>query len=208
MENVTKEEIIAFEERIKRLWDSAELPYPIHLSGGNEEPLIDIFRRVNPGDYIFSTHRSHYHYLLAGGSPEKLERMIREGRSMHVFDKDLNFLSSAIVGGTCGMAAGVAQALKLDRSNKRVWCFVGDGAEDEGHFYEAVRYVDGRDLPCKFIIEDNNLSVETTKEDRYGDSEINWPDCVERYHYQRVYPHVGSGEWVDFSGRKAGGPSF
>lgn len=207
-DKITKQQMIEFEKRIANLWEEAKIPYPVHLSGGNEEQLIEIFKEIKEGDYIFSTHRSHYHYLLAGGTIEKLEKMIMRGDSMHVFDRKLNFLTSSIVAGTPAIATGVAMALKRKKSENRVWCFVGDGAEDEGHFYEAVRYVHGHNLPCTFVIEDNNRSVETSKEERYGNSGINWPRCVRKYNYKPTYPHVGTGKWVDFSGIKTGGSSF
>lgn len=208
MEYKTKQELIDFEEKIKVLWESAKISCPVHLCGGNEDQLIEIFKEIQPKDYIFSTHRSHYHYLLAGGSEEKLEEIILKGDSMHVFDKKLNFLTTSIVAGGPGIAAGVALGLKKQGSNRKVWCFVGDGAEDEGHFYEAVRYVDGHNLPCTFVIEDNNRSVETPKSERYGTSKINWPICVKRYSYNPTFPHVGSGKTVNFKGIKAGGNSF
>jgi TPP-dependent pyruvate/acetoin dehydrogenase alpha subunit len=208
MENITQQELINFEKRIARLWEEAKIPYPVHLCGGNEKQLVEIFKKINSGDYIFSTHRSHYHYLLAGGSKDKLEKMIMEGNSMHVFDRNLNFLTSAIVCGIPTIATGVALALKREKSQKHVWCFIGDGAEDEGHFYEAVRYIDGHELPCTFVIEDNNRSVETPKLERYGKSEMKWPECVIKYEYIPTYPHVGTGKFINFSGKKAGGNSF
>lgn len=193
-----KQRLIDFEEKIIKLFKELKIRYPVHLSGGNEDQLIKIFKGIKKGDYIFSTHRSHYHYLLAGGSEENLERKIMEGKSMSIFDKNLKFFSSSILAGCCGIAVGVALALKRKKSKNKVYVFVGDGAEDEGHFYEAVRYVDGWDLPCTFIIEDNNLSVETPKKARYGKSKMKWPKCVKRYHYIRKYPHVGVGKWVTF----------
>jgi pyruvate dehydrogenase E1 component alpha subunit len=204
----TAEELKNFEREIAELWEQAKITSPLHLSGGNEEQLIGFFKKIKKGDYIFSTHRSHYHYLLAGGSPEKLKEMILRGDSMHVFDKELNFFTSAIVAGCPTIATGVALALQKKGSQQQVWCFIGDGAEDEGHFYEAVRYVDGHNLPCTFIIEDNNRSVETPKSERYGKSEMQWPKCVIRYYYTPTYPHVGTGKWVDHSGQKVGGSSF
>ena len=193
---MNKQELIDFERHIADLFEEGKIPYPIHFSGGNEEKLIEIFKQVNNGDYVFSTHRSHYHYLLKGGSPEKLEKMILNGHSMHIFDKNLNFLSTSIVAGNCGIAVGTALALKNKKSKNKVWCFVGDGVEDEGHFYEAVRYVDGWDLPCTFVIEDNDRSVETPKRERYGSSEMKWPSCVIRYNYKSTWPHVQTGKWV------------
>lgn len=198
---MTKEELIAFEKRIETSFNNGELPYLIHLSGGNEDQLIKIFNNIKPGDWIFSTHRSHYHYLLAGGPPEKLEKMIMDGRSMFVFDKDLNFYSSSIVCATPSIAAGVAWALKKQGSDKKVWCFLGDGAEDEGHLYEAARYVDGWNLPCTFIVEDNDRSVSAGKKERWGTEEIsNVFKCVERYRYISTWPHGGTGTngWLEF----------
>jgi pyruvate dehydrogenase E1 component alpha subunit len=202
--NLTKQELIDFEKRIVKLWEEARIPYYIHLSGGNEEQLMDIFKEINPEDYVISTHRSHYHYLLKGGNPKRLEEMILEGRSMHVMDKELNFIATAIVGGGPAIATGIAYALNQDNSKRKVWCFVGDGAEDEGHFYEAVRYVSGKKLPCTFIIEDNDRSVETPKIERYGESEIQWPDCVRRYHYVPTTLHAGTDKFVDFGKGKIG----
>jgi pyruvate dehydrogenase E1 component alpha subunit len=207
-EHQTEEELIhglvSFEKRIVDLFEDARIPYPIHLSGGNERELIAIYREIQPGDYIFSTHRSHYHYLLAGGPPAELERMILAGDSMHVFDRTINFLTSAIVAGGPAIAVGVALGLKRQGSTARVWCFAGDGAEDEGHFYEAVRYVDGHDLPLVFVIEDNDRSVETPKGERHGASTLQWPACVRRYAYTPTFPHVGTGtgNMIEFGGKK------
>lgn len=205
MNNATKEQLIAFEARMKELFEAGELPFLLHFCGGNEDQLIEIFREIKRGDWIFSSHRSHYHYLLAGGSPERLEQMIREGDSMFIFDKELNFLTSSVLAGTACVAAGVAWSVQdqakrhpvgyARKDLRHTWCFLGDGAEDEGHFYEAVRMVDGYRLPCTFVIEDNNRSVDTSLADRRGDghSVFPWPSCVRRYHYLPTYPHGGSG---------------
>jgi TPP-dependent pyruvate/acetoin dehydrogenase alpha subunit len=206
--SITKEELIKFEKEIIDLWEQSKIPYPVHFCGGNEEQLIEIFKEIKPEDHIFSTHRAHYHALLKGMSPEKLKEIIMRGDSMHIFSKEFNFFTSSIVCGISAIAVGKALALKKKNSKEHVWCFIGDGAEDEGHFYEAVRYVDGHDLPCTFVIEDNNRSVETPKKERYGNSEMKWPKCVRRYYYKPTYPHVGTDKWVNFSGKQAGGASF
>jgi pyruvate dehydrogenase E1 component alpha subunit len=193
MNHIGRDELIAFEGRIQRLWETGDLPFLVHLCGGNEEALISIFGEVQEGDWVFSSHRAHYHYLLAGGPPERLEQLIRTGRSMFVFDRERNFLTSSVLGGTCGIAAGVALQLKEEGSANRVWCFLGDGAEEEGHFYEAVLFVEGNRLPCTFVVEDNDRSVDTDKTKRRGKAQIAWPPCVRRYHYVPTWPHAGSG---------------
>lgn len=200
MEKISKNQLIEFENKIYNLFENGDLPYLIHLCGGNEDQLINIFKNIKEGDRIFSSHRTHYHYLLSGGNPSILEQKILDGDSMFVFDRKLNFFSSSILAGTACIAAGVALAIKKQNINQHVWCFIGDGAEDEGHFYEAVRFVDGWNLPCTFIIEDNDRSVDTNKEQRRGKDNFIWPSCVIRYNYKPIYPHAstGSGKIVKF----------
>jgi len=193
MKHKTAEQLIAFEDRICKLWEDGELPYPVYFSVGSEAPLIEIFKDVRDGDYIFSTHRSHYHYLLSGGSEEKLEKFICDGNGLYVFDQQLNFFTSSIVGGTPAIAAGVALSLQMVGSDNRVWCFIGDGATDEGNTFEAMRYVQGRNLPCTFVIENNDRSVVASKSDRWGDGNYEWPECVLTYSYSPKYPHTGNG---------------
>jgi len=197
----TKEELIAFEDRIGDLYMDNQLPFLFHLSGGNEEQLIDIFKDIKEGDYVISNHRNHYHALLHGIPPEELEQKIKDGRSMFVYDRERNFFLSAIIGGTPAIAAGVAWALKRKGSDQRVWCFVGDGTEDNGHLSEAVRYVDGFDLPCTFVIESNDRSCEATNEDRWGKTahpEWNSPNVI-RYQYTCTYPHCRKPGMIDLS---------
>lgn len=195
MKYSTKTELIEFEELICRHWEAGDLPFLIHLSGGNEDFLIDFFdKNIHEGDWIFSTHRNHYHALLAGVGANKLEQSILAGNSMFTFDKNRNFLTSSVLAGTCCIAAGVAWALKLENSPNKVWCFLGDGAEEEGHFYEAVMMTQGHDLPCRFIIEDNNRSVDSTREERLPTRyRVNWPECVVRNSYISSFPHAGNG---------------
>jgi pyruvate dehydrogenase E1 component alpha subunit len=198
MKNKTKEQLIELESKIIQKYNDGELPFFMHMCGGNEDELISIFEDINDGDYIFSSHRTHYHYMLAGASEKDFMEKIDNGESMFIFDKRLNFLTSSILAGTCGIAAGVALALKLKNENKHVWCFIGDGAEDEGHFYESVKFVQSNNLPCTFIIEDNNRSVESSKKDRGSSYTVPWPSCVKRYYYTPTYPHSGTNKWIVF----------
>ncbi len=193
---MTAQSLIEFESGIRELWERGQLPSLVHLCGGNEQQLIDIFSEIKEGDWIFSTHRTHYHALLAGIEPELLIQRIKEGDSMFVYSRKHNFLCSAVLAGCCGIAAGVAWYLKNEVwSSNRVWCFIGDGGEEEGHFYEAAMFVEANDLPCTFIIEDNNRSVDTPREARRGAAKglEHLFKCVRRYHYTPTYPHAGSG---------------
>ncbi len=197
----TKEELIAFEDHIGDLYMDNQLPFLFHLSGGNEEQLIDIFKNIKEGDYVISSHRNHYHALLHGIPPEVVEDRIKNGRSMFIYDRERNFFVSAIIGGTPAIAAGIAWALKRKGSDQKVWCFVGDGTEDNGHLSEAVRYADGFDLPCTFIIESNDRSCEASNADRWGKTgHPTWDSSrVIKYHYECTYPHCRKPGMIDLS---------
>lgn len=191
----TKQSLIAFEDGIKAAWEAGDLPFLLHLCGGNEDQLLDIFAEIQEGDWIFVSHRNHYHSLLAGIPAKRVFDNIAQGGSMFSYSRERRVFSSAILAGNCGIAVGVAMALKEAGSKNRVWCFLGDGAEENGHFYEAVLYTTGHNLPVEFIIEDNNMQVDTPKEVRRGMSSgllDSWP-CVRRYRYKSTYPHAGSG---------------
>ncbi len=204
---MTAQDLIEFESGIRELWESGRLPSLVHLCGGNEQQLINIFSETKEGDWIFSTHRTHYHALLAGIDSEALKAKICSGDSMFVYSRKRNFLCSAVLAGCCGIAAGVAWQIKQEHWNPnatgwrvgfiepKVWCFIGDGGEEEGHFYEAAMFVEANDLPCTFIIEDNNRSVDTSREHRRGGAKglEHLFKCVRRYHYAPTYPHAGSG---------------
>lgn len=202
MKHKSAEQLRAFEQKVADEFAKGTLPFLIHLSGGNEDWLVKFFdERVCPGDWILSTHRNHFHYLLAGGSEEDLMEKIKAGDSMFVFDHKLNFLSSSVLGGLCSAAAGLAWAVK-PRSTEdvqtvgappHVWCFLGDGAEDNGHLYEAVLWSWGKSLPVTFIIEDNDRSVDVPISERTGGFRMEWPENVVRHHYVPTWPHAGAG---------------
>lgn len=192
----TAEELIAFEERVKALFADGQLPFLIHLCGGNEAELIRLFSDAKEGDWFFSTHRSTYHALLAGVPESRLMDLIRDGRSMFVFDFARNFYSSSVLAGCCAIACGVAWEQKRKGSGNHVWCFLGDGAAEEGHFYEALLYATGWDLPVTFVLEDNNRSVDTDIPKRRGPMHSHFHmQCPKllRYSYEPTFPHGGAG---------------
>ena len=183
----TPPELIRLENELIEEWNSGNIPYLTHFCGGNEEQLINIFKEISEKDWVISTHRSHYHYLLKGGSFSSLKNEVLEGRSMFLFSKDINFISTSILAGGCGIATGIALANKRSNNDSTVWCFLGDGAEEQGHFYEAVMFSCANNLKCNFIIEDNNRSVDVDVKSRRGNFSVAWPSCVKRYRYSQAF---------------------
>lgn len=175
-----KSGLITFEEDIAKLFEAKRIKAPVHLSGGNESQLIEIFKQIKSTDWVCSTHRSHYHALLKGIPPERVKSEILKGNSITLCNSEYHFITSAIVGGIIPVAVGLAMA------GERVWCFVGDMSSTTGIFHECVKYATGHKLPITFVVEDNGRSVNTpTKQ-------------VVKYSYKRKYPHQGSGKYVIF----------
>lgn len=193
--SISRDDLIAFEADIAACFERGEIKGPVHLSGGNEDQLIEIFKEIKPTDWVFSTWRNHYHALLHGVPPEKLKAHLLKGPSMNVNFPEHRFLTSAIVGGILPIACGVAAGLKRAGSSKKVWCFVGDMAATTGAYTEALRYCDSWELPVKFVVESNGYSTNTPVTSTW----LFWPRIPGRkYVYDRTYPHCGIGKWVTF----------
>ena len=186
----TKEELIAFENWTVETFNNGLLKSPVHLSGGNEDQLIEIFKDIKPQDWVFTTYRSHYHALLKGVPEQRLKDWILDNKSIHFMDSEYKVFSSAIVGGTLPIALGTAMAIKKKYSEEReliketienlkiegakithvtietpkephVYCFIGDMTASLGVFNDCLSYAENFDLPITFIIENNDLSTDT-----------------------------------------------
>ncbi len=67
----------------------------------------------------------------------------------------------AIVGGGIPLAAGMALAFKMQKSDRVVGCFFGDGAVAEGAFHEGVNMAAIWRLPAIFVCENNLYGAST-----------------------------------------------
>lgn len=190
-----RDKLIAFENRVAEAFKRGEIKSPVHLSGGNEDQLIAVFKKISPDDWVFSTWRNHYHALLHGIPEWVLWENIIDGESMNLTVPGHRFYASSIVGGILPIATGVAYALKKKNCHRKVWCFVGDMAATTGAFHEARTYASKQDLPITFVVEDNGVSTNTPTEECWGRY---WVGKVLRYDYQRVHPHYGVGNQGNF----------
>lgn len=195
--NWNEEELIHFENKIVESWETGKIRGPVHLSGGNEKHLIEIFKRISENDWVFSTWRSHYHALLKGVSPDWLESEILDGRSISIINREKKFYSSAIVGGIIPIATGAAMSNKRDNKNDIVWCFIGDMTFETGSFMENYKYIKNFELPVRFVVEDNGVSTNTPTIETWG-KKLEVPNDVVYYEYEKQWPHYGTGKWVVF----------
>ena len=158
------------ETKISKEYSEWKMRCPVHLSIGQESiaaPLSILFK--NKKYEVLSSHRAHAHYLGKGGNLFKLVSEIMgkstgcsggRGGSMHLIDKDVGFLlSTAIVANSIPVAAGVALSKKIKKEKGLALAFFGDGAIEEGVFYETINFSIIKNLPIIFICENNRYSV-------------------------------------------------
>jgi pyruvate dehydrogenase E1 component alpha subunit len=141
---------------------------PCHLGIGQEAIAIGIARALRPGDRLFGNHRSHAHYLAAGGDVFELlaEVLGRDpgcsrgmGGSMHLRSTRTGFYGSVpIVGATIPLAVGAALAAKMDGGDDIAVAFFGDGACEEGVLHESLNLARLYQLPVLFVCENNLYS--------------------------------------------------
>lgn len=198
---MTQEKLVAFEEDIAERFNRAEIPYPIHLSKGNEQPLIEIFKNFQQGkDWAFNSWRSHLHALLAGVPEQKIRDSILSGRSMTLCWPEHKMFCSAIVGGVIPIALGVAWEIKRRGGDEKVWCFIGEMTAETGNANECIKYAKWNNLPIIFIIEDNGRSVCTDTKKVWGGLSY-WRGRPEVIYYKwdaSGWPHAGAGTRVQF----------
>ena len=194
---MTKDDLIEFEAEVERQFSEGNIKGPIHLCGGNEDQLIDIFKRIKRTDYIFSKWRHDYHALLHGVPPEILMAEIMAGRGMNFSSAEHRFFTSAIVGGILPIAVGVAHGIKMLGVNEQVWCFIGDMAASTGTFHEAWGYSQGHALPIRFVVDGNGMAADTPTMETWVDSRDDGIERVISILSTRTKPHAGIGRWVD-----------
>lgn len=214
--NVTKEELIAFEEEIAERFKNKEISAPVHLQSGGLDELIFIFEKyINENDYILGTWRNHIPCLLKGVPPETLIKAILNKQSIHLNFSQYKILSSGIVGGIFPIAVGIALGIKLKNDNNKVWVIAGDMSFTTGIARESLTYASNYSLPIGWICQDNNLSVCTNTRECWGSKKLWFEDFEEKenleynityykilnlfhFRYSSSYPHVNIKNRVQF----------
>ena len=157
------------EERIAEIYPTDKIKSPVHLSIGQEAVAVGVAQALRPADIVSGTYRGHAIYLARGGSlPGMLAELYGKdsgvargkGGSMHLVDMSRQILgTSAVVGTTVPIAVGYALAQKALRTDRVVVAFFGDGATEEGAFYESLNFAALRRLPVLFVAENNFLAI-------------------------------------------------
>lgn len=177
------------EERISELFKAGHIVAPVHLSIGQEAAAVGVLSALRRQDKVVSTHRCHGHYLAKGGD---LKKMLAElcgrstgcaggyGGTMHLTDDEAGFVVAApIVGASIAFAVGIALASKIKGEDKIAAAFFGDGAVEEGIFWESVNFASVHRLPVLFVCENNLYATHSPILKRQPEKRIT----------DRVFPH-------------------
>lgn len=205
MSQLSKEELIAFEEDIAKCFNEKQIRAPIHLYNGNEEEMIKIFENIKKPDWVFCSWRSHYQCLLKGVPKEEVKQAILDGKSISLCFPKYHIFSSAIVTGVLPIAVGKALAIKRFGGRGKVHCFMGDMTSETGSAWECIKYSIAFHLPIRFIIEDNGKSVCTDTRKTWNSKRLTFESYQDKlneyiyyYKYETKWPHAGSGTRIQF----------
>lgn len=154
-----------FEETVYDVYSRGIMPGLAHLYTGMEAVAVGVCTNLWPADNVTSTHRGHGHLLAKGGNPRRMFAELLgkadgynggKGGSMHIADFSLGILgANGIVGGGLGIATGAALSARIQGQDRISVAFFGDGALNEGIFYEVANMASLWHLPIVYVLENN-----------------------------------------------------
>lgn len=159
------------EESLAERYKEQQMRTPAHFGTGQEAVAVGVCHALRQDDVVFSHHRCHNHYLAKGGSVYELAAELYgradgcsrgRGGSVHLTAPDQGMIAtSAILGETIAVAVGAALAFQMDNLDRVSVTFFGEGAMEEGSFYEALNYASIKQLPVLFVCENNLYATES-----------------------------------------------
>jgi len=161
-----------FEERCYEAYVERKIGGFLHLYPGQEACAHGVLEAARPGhDYVITGYRDHVHAMKCGSDPKEVmaELFGREtgsskgrGGSMHIFDVKHRFMGGyALVGGPFPLAAGMAKAIQMKGGDEIAICFLGDAANNQGTFHEALNMAALWTLPVLYVCENNLYGIGT-----------------------------------------------
>lgn len=150
----------------------SEIRCPVHFCLGQELTYGILHKSVRPDDLLFSHHRSHGSYFAKNGSLDEFFRELlgKVGSACNGYagSQDIsspanNMHAGAIVSGSIGLALGGAFTLDYHGISDKISIAVfGEGATNQGLFYECLNYASLRRLPVLLVCENNQFATYST----------------------------------------------
>ncbi|GEM_PF-769076 len=167
---------------VNDLYKSGEFIVPIHLAMGHESIAVAVDIVMQENDSLVLTHRNiHYNLSRIGTLKEELDEYylketgLAQGRlgSMNLSNPDKGIIySSSILANNLPVGCGYALGNKTMNLNGVVFIVTGDGAIEEGSFYESLLFLKSNNLPTIIIIENNEWSLGTKIHERRANIDL------------------------------------
>lgn len=161
-----------FEEKAGQLYGQQKIRGFCHLYIGQEACASGAISALTKDDKWITAYRCHAHPLGLGTDPGAIMAELfgkatgttkGKGGSMHIFDKEKNFMGGhGIVGAQIPMGLGMGFAEKYKGTKNLAICYMGDGAVRQGAFHEALNLAMLYKTPVIFVIENNGYAMGTT----------------------------------------------
>jgi pyruvate dehydrogenase E1 component alpha subunit len=159
-----------FEIRAESAYQHGKIGGFFHAYVGQEAIQTAAVQALGPNNWYTTSYRCHALALLLGSSPNELMAELYgratgnakgRGGSMHFFNERL-LGGFGIVTGQVPIGTGAGFTLKYKEIKNEVSiCFMGDGAVPQGAFHESLNLASLWDLPCIYVIENNQWGMGT-----------------------------------------------
>jgi pyruvate dehydrogenase E1 component alpha subunit len=179
-----------FEDKCAEMYYRGKMFGFVHLYNGQEAVSTGVIQAMRPGeDYVCSTYRDHVHALSAGVPAKEVMAELfgkatgcskGRGGSMHMFSSEHRLLGGyAFVAEGIPVASGAAFQTKYRRevlgdesADQVTACFFGDGACNNGQFFETLNMAALWKLPILFVVENNKWAIGMAHERATSQPEI------------------------------------
>ena len=161
-----------FETESLRQYQAKKMGGFLHLYNGQESVAVGCVSLMGDDDHVITAYRDHGHALAVGMTMNECMAELfgkvtgcskGKGGSMHFFAPDKNYWGGhGIVAGQTPLGLGLAYALKYKGVKGAAMCFMGDGAVNQGCFYESLNMAALFEIPVVYIIENNGYSMGTS----------------------------------------------
>jgi pyruvate dehydrogenase E1 component alpha subunit len=161
-----------FEQAALKAYQGGKMGGFLHLYIGQESVAVGACSLMGANDHVITAYRDHGHALAVGMQMNECMAELfgkatgcskGKGGSMHFFAPDKNYWGGhGIVGGQTPLGLGLAYGIKYKGLTGAAMCFMGDGAVNQGCFYESLNMASLWNLPVVYIIENNGYSMGTS----------------------------------------------